>query len=1368
MTAVPVREVRESQQRRALPADKLNRQAHAVLNHAVIGHRSRIKVYESLRNLNEVVGTEYGNRVLYELIQNAHDAHRAEDRGRIAVRLSVRSATDGTLYVANGGTGFRWKDVDAIMNLATTAKEIGESIGNKGLGFRSIEALTDDVRIFSRIGRSESGRFDGYCFRFATVDEIEALLREDHVDVATAREIAQTVPRYLVPLPLAEQPDDVVSYARRGYASVIVVPLRKAETIELAKRQVRAIADLGVPLLLFLDRIADFRIEVEIPDEPVHRRRLSRRCIAIGEVPSFEGCRLNEVRVGEDRRFLVVKREVDKARVLEAVKRSESGARQIKRWRDWKGQPTVSVAVGLSSAAVTAGRLYNFLPMGDSAIAPLRGYLDAPFFTDIDRRDADFDLPLNETLMTAAAEACAHAALHIAGQAITQIPQRAVFDLVAWTGVHAGTLDAALDGMGSSLAGAPVVPMIAVDGARWGCLSELSLWPEGAFSLMKAAEVAKRAGARLVSPDIDGDRLDRLSAMANRKCLDLLPSSKLLAEWSEQFARSLAERKAAAGTWSRFYEDLNRVFAAAAKNLNVLAGKSIILDRSKKLRPAGGHDAERGVGVFMRSESTRRRRAKDGIPVPPATLTRRYRFVDERIRFKRGTLNALTDADLIREYDPVEALASLGSALSKRANDSRRREALTWAFSVWRSVGAGIHESLESAQLQVPTISGWQPATQTAFSSSWTPVGGTLENFLVQAANTSPDCRQMRDTLLVDFADWPPVPGGTKRQWVDFLEVIGVVDGLKPVVGSVRESGQGWEWNWLVRDGDAKEALDGDWCQEASRSSCGYPYTVYRRNGEAWRLPGQIEHAELPDNAKELFHELVFRHLEACNAQYLTFDIGRFERVRRNWDRQRLPTPLATFLRSKAWVAVTAQEEPEFRKANECWAARTRRERPPRFMGRLSDTVTELVERAEELADLVFGDALGLRDWHGKDTVPERLQVLAVVAPSLETHDRRDFRREYRRAWVELSASDAPLPHELDLAVIREGRLETLAGDPMTIPTVIVTRNAQESAAQILSSTGHALLDVGDASTEEVTERLAATGAFTPRRIDGNGVRLLVDGEPFVPRSSDPQLSSLQLGWLPEVVVLGHEILAERLERGVQRATIERRTREIRVRRCQSITLVVDEKEVSPRDTLNWYGFGHSELPTLILSDAIPLTWVTLSRDLSRTIERLIDTRLRFVEPLLLRLALAQDAQALDPPNDEALAAALLCDAGMLQEHRAASRTEVGHILHLLIPLVAYFGEVTLARQLESEAENARSRFDVSAWLRSEFPLPEPKPVDLIAACEQATDRAALRRALDLDYERFNRVLLELNESPLSSPCTRTSCGPCTTPTSGV
>ena len=1057
-------------QAQTYPADKLRAQAGAVLNHAVAARRDGLRVYESLRNLSEVVGTEYGDRVLYELIQNAHDAHPADDLGRIAIRLAVRSQADGALYIANGGNGFRWKDVDAIQNLATTAKEVGEGIGNKGLGFRSIEALTDDVRIFSRRMASASARFDGYCFRFAGIAEVEDLLRADGIDAATARDVASTVPRYLVPMPLAEQPPEVTRYAELGYATVIVAPLRTPESVALALRQVQTLADLEVPLLLFLNRIAEFRIDVQTPDGEDYARRLSRRQTPIGDVPGIEGCRMSEVHVGQNRRFLVVQRDVPKARVLEAVSHSVSKAPQIKRWLDWQGQPTVSAAVGLSAGTIASGRLYNFLPMGDTAAAPLLGHLDAPFFAHIDRRDADFDLPLNATLMDAAAEACAAATLYLAGRPDPPVPKRATFDLVAWTGEHSRRLDTALGNAESSLQIAPVVPSIPVDGTGWANLLDVFVWPDGAFRLMKANEVARRAGARLVSSDLDDRRLVRLKAMAAREYLDLSPSGEYLANWAERFAVSLAERNAAPITWRRFYDDLNRLFDAAKEPLGSLDGRDIILDRRRKLRPAGGHDRASGVGAFVRREGSKRRRAKDGVPLPPSSLTRRYRFLHENIVLPRQTLNTFVEAGLVREYDPVDALAGIGSALGKRANDNRRREALTWAFSVWRTAGAGIREALLSARLWVPTASGWRPATHAAFSASWTPVGLTLENFLVEASSVSPDCRRSRDALLVEFTTWPEVRGATRRQWIDFLTLLGVTDGLHPIAGRLQQRGQGWTWDQLRRNGDTRAALDQDWCSIAATVSFSHPYTMYTRKGETWRLPAQIQYDKLPDAARQAFHELTFRHLANRGAEYLAFDVGRFERGPRYRDQQTLPTPLAAFLRSAPWIAVDTRDEAGFRRAGDCWAARTRQGRPPRFIARLPDAETALIEGTQELADLVFGETLGVCDWEAGDTAMGRLQALAGIAAALAPHDRRDFHREYRRAWNDFADLDAELPTDLELAVNRDGRLESLAGDDTAPPTVIITRNAQAFDARILASAGHALLDVGDAPTMTITE----------------------------------------------------------------------------------------------------------------------------------------------------------------------------------------------------------------------------------------------------------------------------------------------------------
>ena len=199
--------------------------------------------------------------------------------------------------------------------------------------------------------------------------------------------------------------------------------------------------------------------------------------------------------------------------------------------------------------------------------------------------------------------------------------------------------------------------------------------------------------------------------------------------------------------------------------LELLDGKEILLDRSGKLRPAGGYDETARAGVYVRRDVPKGKRKKAGVPLPPATLARRYRFLDERITLKRETLDALIEAGLVREYDPVEALAGLKSALGKKANNKRRQEALLGAFQVWRASSARVDDELQEAELHVPTLSCWQPANRAVFSSSWTQVGRTLENYLMEAAEVSADCRRARDLMLVGQQDWPVSVQDAKRHW---------------------------------------------------------------------------------------------------------------------------------------------------------------------------------------------------------------------------------------------------------------------------------------------------------------------------------------------------------------------------------------------------------------------------------------------------------------------------------------------------------------------------------------------------------------------------------------------------------------------------
>lgn len=1337
-----------------LLAQDLAAQVRSVLEHAVDAKRDRNKVYESLQNLNEVIGTEYGDRVLYELIQNAHDAHRSGDEGRIAIKLVVTSAVDGVLYIANGGRGFSKEDVEAIRNLATSAKDIGEGIGNKGLGFRSIEALTEDVRIYSSSGKCPVDSFDGYCFRFAKTDEIEVLLQSYGVEASVSREVARTVPRYLVPIPLEDQPEDIMTYARHGYATVIVAPLCTAEAVALAMTQVEELANLDVPLLLFLDRISEVLIDVEKSNQKPCRYRLNKRQTHLGEFSSHGKTWMSEVDMGEGRRFLVVRREVDKERVRAAVVKSIPKAPQLKRWLNWKGQPIVSVAVSLSSTAVSKGRLYNFLPMSEEAVSPLMGYLDAPFFADIDRRNAKLDLPLNNTLMEVAAEASALAALSIVEQEMA-LPAHVVLDLFAWTGPEAGKLDKALQEAGSSLSKARVIPIIPVGGTgAWSSLSEASIWPTGTFSVLKDRDVAKHIGAHLISMDLDSNRIAWLHEVARRISRTLSPTGQRLAIWSEAFACTLRERRVAPRTWSRFYEDLNRVFKAAGASLNALDGKVILYDRSGRLRAAGSHEDTTHTGVFVRNDIPKGRRTKGGVPFPPSSLARRYRFLDEEITLHRETLAAFINAGLVREYDPVAALATLKSAQGKNPNDNRRREALLWAFQMWRTTGERIEEELQNADLHVQTQTGWKPATQAVFSASWTAVGRTLEKFLVKAAECSTDCSRAMGQLLIPFDAWPNVSGDTKGQWRRFLELIGVFDGLRPVAAQIPSRGSpAIAWTELLRKGKAGEGLDGFWCAEVKPISFYHPYTEdYTIKGRAWRLPGQLEHDDMPETEKEAFCSLVFEHLKGHGASFFQFEVGRFGRYQRDWDAKVLPTPLATFLRSRQWIAASTQDGLAFRKPSECWAARVsvRRGGPPRFIDRLSEHLSDLSE-SEELATLLFGAMVGLCDWKNPVTAIDRLRVLASVVEGLASTDRPAFRREYQRAWMEVIETGGLLPNGLSLAVNRRGQFEELVGDSDAPPNVIVTQDAQRFEARALATAGIAVLEVGEISTKKVRERLDTIGTFVPRCIDGVGVRLLVDGEDFVPRVDDPLLTSLDLSWLPEVALLGHELCGEQLERGIQTATVDRRVRSIRVRRCEAISLVVEEDGVELGDQLAWYAVDDETLPTLILTNSVSLNWPTLAGSLATDLSRLIDRRLRSLKPVLLQLGLDRLSDRLDAPSDDALARALECDVQTVRDHRDALRTDYGHVLHLLVPVVGYFKGVELAQQLKDDTELGGIKFDIVGWLQSNWAASEMQAKDLIDVCEHTADRTALRRQLKLDYERFNRVLLELGEPALSN-----------------
>jgi hypothetical protein len=834
---------------------------------------------------------------------------------------------------------------------------------------------------------------------------------------------------------------------------------------------------------------------------------------------------------------------------------------------------------------------------------------------------------------------------------------------------------------------------------------------------------------------LDERREDRLRAMAERAYESLRPTGEQLAAWSAAFAQHLLERNATARTWSRFYDDLITLFAG--NDLGLLKGRQVLLDQTGKLRSVVE------ARVYVRAQATKGKRSAGGIPMPPSTLTRRYRFLDERITLSQPTMEAFVRAGLLEAFDPVVALGGLRSALGANANNNRRQEALVWAFHAWRAAGSRIEETLRDQDLHVLTISGWLPSSQAAFSSSWTGVGRVLEQYLFEASEVSADCKLARERLLVSQQEWP-VPAD--KQWGRFLEVIGVADGLRPVPANIPQAGhQPWYWRNVLRQ--KNHGCDDDWWAEVDSLSCEHPNTHYRVRGAAWRFAGQVEYEQLSEAAREALCTLLIEHLRAHRTKYFSFRLGRFERVPRERDVSELPTPFATFLRSKPWIAASTRDGIGFRQPSACWVAKARRGLP-RFVDRVPEALAAFADNLE-LAEVVFSEAVGLQDWTEKTTAVARLSFLATIASDIASHDRPSFREQYKRAWQEVAETQTPVPADLTLVVNRGGQITTLDGDAQAPAAVIVCPDASGFRARIISATRRAVLEVGEASPERITEVLQATGGFSPLGLDGIGVSLLVDGNPFVPSAQDRLLTTFGLEWLPEVLVIGHELRGEQLEKGVLASTVDRKARAIRARRCGQLSLLVDGQDASPDEALLYYAIPDEKFPTLILADDFALNWKSLARPLGAEIARLIDTRLRTPENLLLKLALDHPDGELAAPTDEALARALDCDEQTIAEHRAALRTDLGRVLHLLAPVVACISTPETARQLRHDAEKLGAKFDPRTWLKEH--VSGSNPEKLLESCEQAGDRAEVRRLLRLDFAAFNKALLALGEPPVSN-----------------
>jgi hypothetical protein len=1344
----------------------------------------RTSVHRQLKRATELTAQEYGNRFLIELIQNAHDALEPRRRdGRILVLLDLSEGTHGTLYVANTGLPFTHESFGAICEFAQSSKLPGESIGNKGIGFRSILQIADRPEIYSRDPhRGPPSDFDGYCFRFAHREDIVDYVRDPQI----ADAIIENVSPYSLPYPEEGRPPNVQTMAAGGYASAVRLPLRSTEAAAEAAAEVEACFASEAPLPLFLDRLE--LLELEVRDQNGVRRTRITRSVKSLAVRPLGKLSLSRVTIrytddqGEHRvRFLVASELVPEPTMLEMIELSIAQRRLPNQWLGWKHEGRVSVAI--RDVGTPVSRLYNYLPMGSTAESPFPGFLDAPFFSQLNRTSLHPDVPLNDFLLNRGTSVCLKLAETLAGTHSLEYGPL-VARLLAWGEKDRPRLLSVSDAEGKPLTARRVIPVAGGRSGRqrYATLGDTYTWepaePTGVFS---AAQLAKWLAIGFLDARVDDPARSRLAAMRMALCgADFTPPAERFADWAERLAKVLLGRRAALKVWDAFYADLATVFAPRG-HAELLRGRRLLLDEKGELLPAGtagaGSIRDSEPVVFLPPVRTRMEDEEEvsegaDIEIPPS-LAPFIRYTHPQLRWQDPETEASTrpffaEHRLVRRFRRRELRELLRSVLASDRDHSVYAAALEFAY---RLTDDGTEQSApKSAELnlRVPTQSGeWLPAPNAVFSSSWgTSDAASLEDLLRMTAKDSAELRAYQDDLLAVPERWPfPIDVSSFGK---FLAGLGVKDGLWPTYhqpATTRRTGYEWHPQWLAREVGLSPEAAAAWEADvgARRETFSYYSQPYELDSLPV-LPGQDTYSKWSSAARERFAEIVATGLGRWDDSAFWCE---FSKPAGNRDNKRWPSPMMAFLTRVPWVPVASVPDTGvswFRTPQEAWFIPEDGRGLPEFIPAVRLPVRRAILRSAT-GKTRLRDLLRARYWDDESDAAAAVSTLGGVLADGALDDAAHglFTTIYQQKWrLVMARGRAEEVEELvrstPLVVRRAGRLSVWRAAEPDGPLVLVNE-VSPLRRQLIGDTEAAVFTV------DPLEISVRAGLERARRALGDQARLsseitstvMVDGQEFAPSDALPRLQDGELAAAAELSALFLAARAQSLSQSKREAAMELLLR-VRLAPANEIAVTVaglGDTATSPVEAL---AYPHDTWPTLILSRNL-LQAGRMPYQLAHPLCELMGLAL---DPggleLTFRRASDRTGQEYWGPEATVLPDAVACHAlEVTQEHLRELRGLIlrpfSACLRLLLPVMSYGLADNWSDEWHARISATRNVDELRAlWVPVESSLPPFD--DVIEACRAESSLGDVRDRLHLDYGRFNAALRRLGAGyhPLTDP----------------
>lgn len=1326
-------------------------------------------------SIEEATG-EYGGRFFVELLQNAHDAHPGDrGDGRVQIVLDETEGPHGTVYAADAGSGFAHGDFRAISNLALSNKPVGEGIGNKGVGFKSVLQVCESPEIYSC--DPEDRRRDGFCFRFADPDDLRAMTKTDE-DLA---HVLEDVSRYTVPVPLHEVPAPVRALRDAGFSSVFRLPLRSRIAAVEAARLFEQLGGATVPVTLFLTRITSVTL-VRRNASGTATQSLERR---FEPVPLVDGAPKAElVTVGQGRTFLLVSRELDRKR-LKAVLREAVKAELLKpKWLKWDAPAHVAIAVPYGWEEPDS-RLYTYLPMGEGARAPLHGHLHAPFFTDYSRKGLEWEHPLNSMLLDAAGELAVDAAACLLSLAGAAEPAgggrtRAAVDLVSWEPDRTAHLP---DGFVCR----PAVPGL---GGEPVSVRDAWLWPEEEWDVLSPQLAQHAAGLALLELDLGEGRLARLrqTAASLGECIDL-PAERLAAAVEAMAARCF-EDGLPYDQWDLLYDDIAVMFEDPG-HARELAGRRLLLAADGGLRecatlPAAWAPASQTPGVKGRTGGGRRtRRAGTGAaffqPVRqrtddedevdpdvdlelPGNLRSRLFFLHPELtwhdenRQPTRARELFRNNRLVRKFDARSLVDHLRAVLAETASRRAHAEALRFLFDLQRS-RPSTSLPLQDSNVRLPAADGELVAASSAlFSRDWPGTRGADLHAVASApAETAAGLAELRGRLLA-APDTILKPSDDRHAWTTFLRRLGVLDTLP--VHRVRDTRE--LYGHRLRPGDLSAAPgvpDGVarmWAAVLPASlGAQHTQTEYKTGGSVTWLPGQDNFDDLPGALRHAYARLLLAGLEIWPDEFLTVT---WERDRQGYkDPRSVPTPLKVFLSGASWLPVhdPVSKLNTVARPGDAWHFQAGSDaEPPRFAPIVARAFRQQIDTAPTALGRLRSAGMGV--WNASADGGRLTSHLAgmfaqqridqVFVPHLAN--------AYRNAWVDALEQEAGTwPAEDDSLIVRCGadlvsvRLSELGPER---PVVVTDEDDDEFLRRVAADFQMWVLHLAGGA-ERARDRIASRAPGAAARPAELDVQVQFDGADFAPDDERPALVTA-LPWLHAllILVLAHRGPAHERSGEAKLRLFTERLGRVRLATAGSVAIRIGETvRPTPPRLRGVMPVPHPHHPTLTieLKGGATLAWEHIEAAAEPLMQLLGLPRMATEAKLAITRLLRTNVQLHDAIPWTDLADA--CDV----DHEVAQLT-LAHLgsglqatlqrlhpvlVHLWGPDVAQLyappSEIGTDEQLDQAVVASAARVGVTA----------AEADGLVNAARQAATLDALRAELGIELADINSVLAELD-----------------------